>query len=152
MSQEKILIEQGTDALSRGVMMHPLRGKDGISPIAPLIQPDIPSRELLEACHASSQLCIFLAASTQWLFFTYHGPWVCTDMLHASIFDAYLPSSPSNYSVVPYNLGVKVPGTLSTSCWCRVLFCGLIVGSQSFSNMKANLGSSLLDSHSLFLM
>ena len=52
----KILIAQGTDALSRGVLLYPIGGKDGISPIIFLFRPALPSLPLLKACFSLGEI------------------------------------------------------------------------------------------------
>ena len=53
---------------------------------------------------------------------------------------------------MPFKLGVRAPEILNILCWCRVLFCGPLVRFPIFFSMKANPGSSLLDSQLLFHM
>ena len=65
--------------------MHPLGGKNGTSPIAPLFLPAIPTRELLNACHLFANLPV-PDTHQSWTFLTDHDPWIRKDMLHSSTF------------------------------------------------------------------
>lgn len=80
-----LMIRQGTDGLSRGVVMHPFARQNGVLPLLDIFNPAVPSQALLHWAWDVAQVPHHLRAQP-WLFRTDLDDWSRTPLLHRFTF------------------------------------------------------------------